>query len=285
MILVKHVGRTSLHLRLEDAEPELLSLHGLAAFSLRLQAEVHLVELLTPDVHETDILLLIIGLVGAEQRPVLVVLDSAHEEVWDPKPIEQVPGALLLLAVILPHLQEVEDICMPRLQVHGKGTLALASTLIHVPRRLVEVPEHRDQPVAVTVGPSDVGALGTHVRDSNSDATCTLRDQCAFFQGVVDAVDAILLHGQQEAGRHLRLRCAGIEQRGGGMCEHASGHQVIRLHGCSCISAVDTASHSHDHVLRPLDDPVVHAEEVGLLQRLEAEEVVVEVSLVDHCGI
>ena len=47
----------------------------------------------------------------------LVLLHSLHEEVGDPQAEEQIPGALLLLAVVLAKLNEVIDIRMPRLQI------------------------------------------------------------------------------------------------------------------------------------------------------------------------
>ena len=45
------------------------------------------------------------------------MLHPLHEEVWDPKSQEQIPGALLLLAMVLAKLNEVIDIRMPRLQI------------------------------------------------------------------------------------------------------------------------------------------------------------------------
>ena len=38
-------------------------------------------------------------------------------------------------------------------------------------------------------------------------------------QCVIDAIDAVLLHLQEEAGRHLRVRRARIEEGGAGMRE------------------------------------------------------------------
>ncbi len=58
-------------------------------------------------------------------------------------------------------------------------------------------------------------------------------------------------------------------------------HEVVRLDGTLDVLAVDTNSDTHEHVLGSLGDLAVDAEEVGTLERLEAEEVVVEVALVD----
>eukprot|EP00624_Nannochloropsis_granulata_P007019 evm.model.NODE_5931_length_8511_cov_32.465752.1 len=45
---------------------------------------------------------------------------------------------------------------------------------------------------------------------------------------------------------------------------------------------MDANGHAHDHVLGSLHDDAVHLEQVGLLQRLETEIVVVEVPIVDN---
>ena len=53
-------------------------------------------------------------------------------------------------------------------------------------------------------------------------------------------------------------------------------HQVVRLHHRVDVRQVDAERDAHEHVLRPLDDRAVHLEEVRALERLEAEEVIVE---------
>ena len=63
------------------------------------------------------------------QRPDPVGLDSLHEEVGNPESVEQVSGALLLLAVVLAEVQELEDVGVPRLQVDGKRAWALVAAL------------------------------------------------------------------------------------------------------------------------------------------------------------
>lgn len=46
------------------------------------------------------------------------------------------------------------------------------------------------------------------------------------------------------------------------------------------VRLVDSKSHSHDHVLRSLNDLAIYFQEVALLESLVTEEVVVKVS----CG-
>mmetsp|Transcript_85769 Transcript_85769/g.191778 ORF Transcript_85769/g.191778 Transcript_85769/m.191778 type:complete len:753 (-) Transcript_85769:7-2265(-) len=281
-VLVEHVGRARLHLRLQDAEPELLRLDRLLALARGLELRVHALEVLAPDVHEALAGLRVEGLIGAEERPLAVLLDAAHEEVGHPEAVEEVARALLLLAVVLPHLQEVEDVRVPGLQVHGEGALALAAALVHVARGLVEVPEHGHQAVAVAVGAADVGALRANVGDGHADAARRLRDEGALLEGVVDALDAVALHGEQEARGHLGRRGAGVEERGRRVREEAARHEVVRLDRRGDVAAVDAASDPHEHVLGPLDDCAVDAQEVRLLERLKTEVVEAEVAAVLH---
>ena len=56
--------------------------------------EVELVEALAPCLGQAG------GLVGAEEAPVLIGLDAAHEQVVDPQTVEQVAGTGLLLACV-----------------------------------------------------------------------------------------------------------------------------------------------------------------------------------------
>lgn len=79
---------------------------------------------------------------------------------------------------------------------------------------------------------------------------------------VVDPVDAVLLHGEQEARRHLRLGGPGVEERGGGVGEEPLRHEVVRLDDLVDVPLVDAHRHAHDHVLRPLHHLTVGLEEV-----------------------
>lgn len=58
--------------------------------------------------------------VGAHEGPLLVLLHPLHEQVWDPQGVEQIPGPLFLLSGVLLAVQEIENVRMPRLQVHRK---------------------------------------------------------------------------------------------------------------------------------------------------------------------
>mmetsp|Transcript_39892 Transcript_39892/g.95426 ORF Transcript_39892/g.95426 Transcript_39892/m.95426 type:complete len:263 (+) Transcript_39892:3-791(+) len=262
MVLVKHVGSACFHLGLQDAEPELLSLDCFQSFASRLHLDVHLLKLFTPHVNEPLAGLRVKGLVGAEQRPVCVVLDPLHEQVRHPETVEQVASTLLLLTMVLPQFEEVEDVTMPRLHVHREGALTLAATLVDVARRLVEVPKQRHKAVAVAVRAPNVGALCADVGHGHPNATSAFRDERALLEGVVDSLDAVVLHREQETRGHLRLRRACIEESRGGMREVAARHEIVRLDGCRDVANVNSACNPHQHMLRPFNDLAMHAQQV-----------------------
>mmetsp|Transcript_76496 Transcript_76496/g.215220 ORF Transcript_76496/g.215220 Transcript_76496/m.215220 type:complete len:409 (-) Transcript_76496:344-1570(-) len=285
MVLVEHVRRAGLHLRLQDSEPQLLRLHRLQALALRLELRVHALKLLAKNIHEALTGLGAVGRVWAEECPIRIVLDTLHEEVRDPKRVEEITCPLLLFAVVLLQLEEVEDVRVPGLQVHGEGSFSLAAALVNIAGGLVEVAEHGDQAVTVPVGAADVAALGADVGNRKADATRLFGDQRTLLQGVVDALDAVGLHGQQEARRHLWLGSAGVEQGRRRMRELPAGHEVVGLDGRGQISRVDAARNSHHHVLGPLHDLVVNPQQVGPFQGLEAEVVVIEIPGIVHGGV
>lgn len=86
-------------------------------------------------------------------------------------------------------------------------------------------------------------------------------------EGVVYPGDTVLLHSEQEARGHLRLRGSGIEKGWGCMGEEPLGHEVIRLDNLVDVVLVDTNRHAHDHMLRPLHHLAVCLEQVGPFSR------------------
>lgn len=119
VVLEEHVGGTGLNLSIEDGEPKLLSLDGLAAFAFLLVLLVESLELLTVAVGKAR------TLVGAHEGPVSVGLDALHKQVGNPKSVEQITGTIGLVTVVLTKVEEGEDIGMPGLNVGGNTSLAL----------------------------------------------------------------------------------------------------------------------------------------------------------------
>ena len=219
--------------------------------------------------------------VRAHQGPVAILLDALHEEVRR-QGVEQVAGALLFLTVVLLEVEEVKDVGVPRLDVDGERAHACA-TLVDIAGRVIEDAEHRNDAVGGAVRATDVGTGGSDVVDGEADAAGVLGNLGALLQRIVDAADAVLLHGEQEAAGHLRLGRAGIEQRRGGVGKPTLRHHVVGLDGALDVVLVDPDRDAHEHLLRALGHLPV--EEVGALERLEPEVVVAEVAVVDDGGI
>lgn len=70
---------------------------------------------------------------------------------------------------------------------------------------------------------------------------------------VVNALDAVLLHVQQEAARQLWPRRPRVEQRWRRVREEPLRHEVVRLHSPRDVPLVDTDRNAHEHVLDALD--------------------------------
>jgi len=138
--------------------------------------------------------------VGTKQGPVPISQHPLHKQVGDPEALEQVACSLLVLAVVLLELQELHDVHVPRFQLDSEGSHAFAPALGDLSCGVVEDLEHGDDACRVAPGALDEGSLGTDVADRESDAARVLADDSTLLEGLLDTLDAVLLHGQQEAG-------------------------------------------------------------------------------------
>ena len=118
--------------------------------------------------------------------------------------------------------------------------LALASALVDVPRRVVVNPQHGHDAVRRAVGAADVGVRRPDVVDAQADAARVLRDARTSFQSIINALNTIFLHREQEAGRELGPRRARVEERRRRVREVLLGHQFISFDG-----GVDLCVRSH----------------------------------------
>ena len=84
---------------------------------------VKLFELLPPAVGESR------TLVRTHEAPRVVGLDPLHEQVGYPEAVEQVTRPVLLLAGVFPHVEEVEHIGVPGLQVDGERAWPLRTDM------------------------------------------------------------------------------------------------------------------------------------------------------------
>ena len=121
--------------------------------------------------------------------------------------------------------------------------------------------------------------------DVEPDAAGGFGDERGLLEGVVDALDGVVAHRQEEAGGELRPRRGRVEHGRGGVREELLRHHVVRLDGVVDVLAVDANGDAHEHVLRPLHHLPVDLEQVAPLERLEAEVLVGEVAVVDDGGV
>jgi hypothetical protein len=184
--------------------------------------------------------------------------------------------------VVLAQVEELKDVGVPRLEVDGKRAGPLVAALVDVARRVVEDAQHGHDAVRRAVGAADVRARRADAVDVEPDAAGRLADHGARLERVVDALDAVGAHVDEEARRQLRLRRAGVEERRRRVREELARHEVVRLERALHVVLVDADGHAHEHVLRPLGDLAVQAQQVRALERLEAEVLVVEVAVVHN---
>ena len=167
-VLVQHVRRAGLDLRFEDFEPQVLRLDGLAAFAFGFVFRVELFERCAVVVSQPW------AFVWAHQGPITVLFHTLHEQVRNPKGVEQIACALLFLTVVLLEIEKVVDVGVPGLDVNGKRTLALSASLINVTGGVVEHAQHRNNAVGRAVGSFDVRARGADVVNGKANAPCVL---------------------------------------------------------------------------------------------------------------
>ena len=69
------------------------------------------------------------------------------------------------------------------------------------------------------------------------------------------------------------------------MSEEATRHEVVRLQHTLYVLTMDADGHTHDHVLRALNDALVDAHQISTAQRLEPKVIVAIVSVVDNRAV
>ena len=252
-ILVQQIGCAGLDLAVEDALPEFAGLDLLAPPPLPLVALIEVLEGRAPDVGEAR------GLGGAKERPRLVRLDPLHEEVGNPKGVEEVPGPLLLGSRRELEFEKVLDVGVPGLEVNGKGAVALGA-LVDVAGRGVEIAEHRDNARGGAAVARNVGPTGPDIVNVEADAAGVLANLGTVAQGLVNSGDAVARHLEEVARRHLGPGSPRIKQGRRGVDELLGGEKGVGLEdlvdarGAPSMARGSPKRHGHPHpqVLRPL---------------------------------
>lgn len=273
-VLLEELRRARLNLGVKNHLPELLCGHALAPLALLLVACLERLECRTVAVRKAR------ALVGTHERPHALVLDTLHEEVGNPEAVEEVARTLLLSALVELHAEEVLDVRVPRLKLDSEGAVALAA-LVDVARRVVENAEHGDDARRLAVRPGNASVAGANVVDIDADAAGPLGNLRAVAERLVDARDAVLGHLEEEARRELGMGRPRVEERGGRVDKVAEREAVLRLLDAVKVYPVNLDGHAHPEVLRAL----LAAEELALLERLEAELVKEEIAVVVNHGL
>lgn len=255
-ILVQHERVASLSLSLKDRVPELLGADSLAAFTLTFVLFVQSLEFLAVAVGKAR------AFIGAHEGPVTVLLDTLHEKIRNPEGKEKITSADFLLAVVLSQIKELKDIGVPGFQVDGKSTRTLVATLVNISGGVVEDTQHGDDTVRGTVGTSNIGTSGTDAVDVETNTTSHLGDHGTGLESVVDALNAVVLHVDQETRRELSLGSTSIEECGRGMGEEFAGHEIVGFDDTFNVISPDTNSNTHNHVLGSLDNLAIELEEI-----------------------
>lgn len=125
-------------------------------------------------------------------------------------------------------------------------------------------------------------SVASDIMHMNTNTTSILGDNRTLFERIEDTLDAVISHGEQETATKLWSLGSGVEKSRCGVNKPLLRHEIISLDSAINISAMNTNSDSHQHMLRSLDSSSINLEQIGLLERLEPEIVVVEVAIVDN---
>jgi hypothetical protein len=93
---------------------------------------IELVKFFTPALCESW------AFVRAHKGPLFILLDTSHEDVRNPKCIEQVASAVLFFTMILTKLQIIIDVGVPRLKIDSKGSATFSTTLVNIASCVIE---------------------------------------------------------------------------------------------------------------------------------------------------
>lgn len=100
-------------------------------------------------------------------------------------------------------------------------------------------------------------AIAADVVYVQADAAGVFGYDSALFERVENAIDAVVLHGEQETTRQLGSVRAGVEQSRCGVYEPFLRHEVVRFDGSVDVITVYAHRYSHQHVLWPFDRATV----------------------------
>lgn len=108
-VFVEHIRSASLNLRINDGLPNLTGFQGLATSACLFIFSIKFFEGFSPNVWQPW------TFVRTEKCPSRIFDNSLHEEVRNPESIEKISGPIFFFSSVLFKIQELKDICVPRL--------------------------------------------------------------------------------------------------------------------------------------------------------------------------
>mmetsp|Transcript_40893 Transcript_40893/g.85770 ORF Transcript_40893/g.85770 Transcript_40893/m.85770 type:complete len:437 (-) Transcript_40893:90-1400(-) len=224
-ILVKQIRRARLDLSIQYRRPQRASSNLTRVPPLPLVLFVQPLELLPVRLGQSG------TLVRTHQTPIPVLLHPLHEQIGHPQSVEQIPRPLLFLPVILPQIQHVEDVGVPRLDVDGEGAGTLPPALVDVVGGGVVDAQHRDEAVGDAARALDEGSAGADFIDAESDAAGSLGNHSTTLQRIVNPINRIIAHLHQKTTAQLRMGRPRMKQGRTRVSEIPRTHQIISFEG------------------------------------------------------
>ena len=117
--------------------------------------------------------------------------------------------------------------------------------------------------------------------DAEAYTARTLGDFGGLFEGIVNAVNRVILQGKEKATRKLRFGGPGIEQGGGGVGEPTLAEQFVGIQCRGNVLLVNANGHPHQHVLRSFDHFAVDFEQIRAFQGFESKIIVLKIPGID----
>ena len=179
-----------------------------------------------------------------------------------------------VVAVVGAQLQELGQVAMPGVQVHGHGALA-HTELVHGHGGVVDNADPPDHAAGHTLEAADAAARCAHLSQVHAHAATVLGHLGKVVDAAVDA-DERIGHGVDEAARQLVIGLAGVAHGGRGHGDlEAAQHVVKPLDPRKALGALlvhgQMQGDTQKHLLRALERLTrMAADHVALQEQVEA---------------
>jgi len=111
----------------------------------------------------------------------------------------------------------------------------------------------------------------TNAVDAETNSSSGLANHGTVLQSLINTLDRVIFHSDEEAWAQLGVWCTGIEEGGRSVREITFRHEIVRLNNPVHVRAVDSDGDPHDHVLRSFSDASIDAKEIGAFESFEPE--------------